>query len=186
VQINVRADIRQAQRYFSYLRRDAVHKAAARAINDVLVTVRAEGAREIKRAHPALRIRDIKQSMMATKANRNQLRAFIETVGKPLSLKLFGARATRKGVTARIGSGPRRIVMHHGRKAFKVAKYGDEIFVRRFARGRQIRRFRGPSLPGVFRAQVTKFRAIAAKRWPKVFANRMRFEIEKAKAVANR
>jgi hypothetical protein len=71
--------------------------------------------------------------------------------------------------------------MYQGRKAFIVDKFGGEVFVRRFPNGRQIRRFRGPSMPGVFRAQGEKFKAIGQRRWAQAFTSRMQYEIELAK-----
>ena len=56
IRIDVRADVKKAQKFFTNLGRDGVQKAAARAINDTLTTVRAEGARLIRQQHPALKI----------------------------------------------------------------------------------------------------------------------------------
>ncbi len=184
VEIVVKADIRKAQRFVRDLDRRAIDVAAARAMNDTIRTVRAEGARLIKRAHPAMKIGEIKREMHVTKASRWKLRASVRTFGKPLSLLRFGASETRSGVSARIGQGRKRVVFYQGRKAFRVKAYQGEIFVRRFEKGRQIRRFRGPSMPGVFRAQRGKFLQIVAKRWPVTFASRMQHEINKAAAAA--
>lgn len=183
IAINVKADIRQAQKMLRLLNGSAVHKAAARALNDTITTVRAEGAREIKSAHPALKIGDIKRNMTVSKAYTNKLTAKVETKGKPLSLKLYGANMTKRGVTAKLGT-KRGPVKYKGRPAFVVLSFAGEIFVRRNEKGRRIRRFRGPSLPGVFRAQLGKFQAIAAKRWKVAFANRLKYEIAKAEAAA--
>lgn len=186
ITVDIRADVRQVEKMFGHLKAGAVKRAASRAINDALITVRADGAREIKKQHPALRIGDIKGNMVMHRAFPNNLQGRVETKGRPLSLKLFrpgGGRRTRKGVspvTAMIGQ-KRGVVSYHGRKGFRIAAFGDEIFVRTFATGRQVRRFRGPSLPGVFRAQGNRFKAIAAQRWAVRFPAQMRFEIERAK-----
>lgn len=179
--LDLRLDVRSAERFLKNLRKNAVKKAAARAINDSLVTVRAEGARAIKREHPAMKIGDIKANMVTDRAHYWVLTGRVRTKGRPLSLLVFQARPTKKGVTARIGTGKRRLVNYHGRKGFKVDKYGGEIFVRRFAKGRQIRRYRGPSMPGVFRARREEFVVIAQKRWAVTWPNRLKYEIEMAK-----
>lgn len=199
IRLDVRADIRQAQRYYSNLRRNAVPKAGARAINDVLITVRAEGAREIKRQHTAMRIGDIKDAMKIDRAFWNKLYGSVSTTGTPLSLLSFsvaGGEVSRRKIgprgqvafslkrrfrpiTAVIGT-KRAVMQLHGRKAFRVPGT-NEIFVRRNAKGRQFRRLRGPSLPGVFRAQYGRFEALAKKRWPAAFRSRMAYEIELAK-----
>jgi len=202
IRLDIRADIKEAQRYCSNLQKNAVRKAGARAINDVIITVRAEGAREIKKAHPALAIGAIKNAMLMRKANRLTLVGSVDTEGRPQTLLLFkpsgGDRpvrfrktrtagiynATRAAVarplTAMIGT-KRSVMQYKGRKAFRIAKYGNEIFVRRNGSGRQVRRLRGPSLPGVFRAQYARFQAIAQQRWAAAFRSRMQYEIELAK-----
>lgn len=181
IQIDVRAQIKEAQQFLKRVEKQAYRKATARALNDTVRTLRAEGAREIKKSHPALRIGDIKRAMVESKAHQYKLTASVKTTGRPLSLKLFNLKQLKRGtITAKIGR-RQRPVMHRGRKGFIVAKYGNEAFVRRFPTGRQIRRFRGPSLPGVFRAQTSKFKRIAGERFPKAFYSRMQYEIERAK-----
>ena len=183
MRLDIRADIKDAQRFLRVTQK-GVARAASRAINDSLVTVRAEGARAIKAQHPAMRIGDIKANMAIDRVHPSNLEGQVRTKGRPLSLLLFQARQTKRGVTARIGAGKRQLVNYHGRKGFKVKKYGDEVFVRAYPKGRQIRRFRGPSMPGVFRAQGKRFKEIAQRRWAVTFPNRMKYEIEKAKRQA--
>lgn len=185
MRINVRTDIRQAAAFYTNLRERAIHMAASRAINDALITVRAEGARAIKREHPALKIGDIKNNMSIERAHRYRLRGEVRTRGRALSATLFALRGGhgKRGVrplTAMFGKS-REIVQWKGRGAFQVVRYGGEVFVRRYPKGRRIRRFRGPSLPGVFRARSEEFKVIAARRWAVTFPSRLRFEIERAK-----
>ena len=198
ISLDIRVDVRQAERLYTNLKRNAVKKAAARAINDTLITLRAEGARAIKRQHPALSIGAIKNAMVMKRAFPTLLTGSVNTTGKPQTLLLFapsggeghrrrvGPRGqvslirTSRPLTARIGT-QRKVMQMQGRKAFRVLRFGNEIFVRRFARGRQIRRLRGPSLPGVFRAQRALFQSIANTRWPINFRARMAYEIQLAK-----
>jgi hypothetical protein len=177
IQLDVRTDIRQAQRFYSSLRKNAVPSAAARAINDVLITLRAEGAREIKKAHPALKIGDIKNNMTMKKAHKFNLRGMVATRGHALSALLFrptGGKQRKSGTRTPVSImfGPKRgVVAIDGRKGFRIPRFGDEVFVRRFAKGRQVRRFRGPSMPGVFRAQGPFMQRLAEQRWAVTFAN---------------
>lgn len=183
VGLNVRTNVRQVQKLFRELGA-GVDRAAARALNDTITTVRAEGAREIKRKHKALRIGDIKREMKLGRATRLLLSASASTKGKPLPLGLFRPSSKRKaGVTAVIGS--KRVLMGQaGRRAFVIPAYGNEHFVRKAAKGRGVKRIRGPSLPGVFRASIDKFQRIAQAKWAKAFQSRMKFEIAKAEAKA--
>lgn len=189
IQIDVRTDIRQAERFYTNLRKHAVKMAAARAINDTLITLRAEGAREIKSEHPALKIGDIKARMTMKRAHKFNLRGMVATQGRPMSALLFrptGGRKTKRGTTPiKIMFGRNRgVVDVAGRKGFRIARFGDEVFVRRFAKGRQVRRFRGPSMPGVFRAKGSFMKRLAEQRWQTTFNSRMRYEIELAKRGA--
>ncbi len=186
IKLDVRADLSEAERYFS-LAPAAVRRAAARAINDVIRTLRAEGAREIQKAHPALRIGDIKRALAYDNANAGDLRGTLFTTGRPLSMLLFGLKGGRRlksgsttPLTARLGAGPRTTVQYQGRKAFQIEAFGNEVFVRRNARGRSVRRLRGPSMPGVFRAQAARFTALASERWAVTFANRLKYELDQA------
>lgn len=200
IALDIRIDVKQAERFYSNLRRNAVKKAAARAINDTLITLRAEGARAIKKQHPALKIGDIKNAMVMHRAFQNYLRGSVDTTGKAQSLLLFrpgggevsrrrlgprgqvsfAARRRFRPVTAVIGT-KRSVITYQGRKAFRIAAYGNEVFVRKAGKGRGVRKIRGPSLPGVFRAQRALFQQIANTRWPINFKARMAYEIEQAK-----
>jgi hypothetical protein len=179
MRISVKSDFRQVKKMFKELG-PGVDRAAARALNDTITTVRKEGAQEIKRKHKALKIGDIKREMKVGKATPHRLNASAETRGKPLPLRNFSPSSKKRGgVTAVIGN--KRVLMGSpGRRAFQIPKFGNEYFVRKSASGRRIKRIRGPSLPGVFRASVDKFSAIARHRWVKTFNSRLKFEIEKA------
>jgi hypothetical protein len=185
IELDIKIDIRRAQQFYTNLRRNAVKKAAARAINDTLITLRAEGAREIKREHPALSIGLIKNNMVMKRAYYLNLRGSVSTQGRPLSALMFSpsggirGKRTTSPVKARFGKN-RTVLTYQGRKAFRVKAYANEVFVRTFAKGRRIRKLRGPSLPGVFRARSERFLQIARERWAQTFASRMRYEISQA------
>lgn len=183
IKVDVRADVSQIRAMYAHLGK-GVDRAAARALNDTVRTLRAEGARAIKRHHRAMKIGQIKREMKIERANPKRLSASVDVTGKPTSLTLFQARQLKRGgVKATIGN-TRSLITFKGRKAFIVPKYGNEVFARRFATGRQMRRLRGPSLPGVFRAREKEFTAIAQDRFPKAFRSRIQFEIAKAEKVA--
>jgi hypothetical protein len=188
IHLDVRADIREAERFYSNLRKNAVKKAAARAINDTLTTLRNEGTKMIKRDHPALKSGEIKRRMNRKLAHMYNLRGSVGTEGFPLSALLFrpqGGRGARKRVppvSLHIGKN-RFVVDYHGRKAFRVKAFGNEVFVRRFGKGRRLMTWRGPSMPGVFRAKGNEMLALARARWQKTFASRMQYEIALAKRV---
>lgn len=181
ITFDVRGDFREVKRMFKELG-PAIDRAASRALNDTITTVRAQGAREIKLRHKALKIGDIKREMKMGRANPRNLSASTSTSGKPLSLSRFSPSSKKRtGVTAVIGN--RRVLMGGpGRRAFVIPAYGNEYFVRRSAKGRGVKKIRGPSLPGIFRASSDKFKRIAKDRWNTAFPNRLRFELDKAAA----
>lgn len=183
LEIIVEADIAVARRYITELDQRAINRAAARALNDVTRTIRAQGAKYIKAEHPALKIGAIKAAMKVEKADRFDLTARVSTSGEPMSVLLFGATLNKKrGVSARIGKARKRLIDYHGRRAFVIHAYGGEVFVRREDKGRRVRRFRGPSMPGVFRARRPAFDKLIRERWPKAFASRLDYEISKLNA----
>lgn len=183
VRIDISADLKQVRKLLKELG-PGVDRAAARALNDTITTVRAQGAREIKRKHKALKIGDIKREMKLGRATRQLLSASASTKGRPLSLSLFKPSSKkRSGVTAVIGT-KRALIGSPGRRAFVILAFGNEYFVRKSVKGRRVKRIRGPSLPGVFRASTEKFTRIAKDKWAIAFPSRLRFEIEKAKTRA--
>lgn len=186
INLDIRVDINNAQRKLGYLRK-GIPRAAARAINDTVVTLRTEGARMIKRDHPALKIGDIKRRMNVKRAFWQNLRGSVGTDGYPMSALLFrptgGIQRKRGKTPVSIMFGKARgVVSVDSRKGFRIAKFGNEVFVRRGPKGRQVRRFRGPSMPGVFRAKGPEMVALARARWQKTFNSRLQYEI----ALANR
>lgn len=183
MRLDVRSDLKEVEALFRELG-PGVQRAAARALNDTIRTVRAEGARAIKREHRGMKIGDIKRAMVMKQAFPKRLQASVDVEGKPLSFTLFRPHQLKRG-GVKVTLGKQRITLKYkGRKTFRIAKYGNEVFARRFATGRQVRRLRGPSLPGVFRAREEEFGRIAREKLPKAFRSRLQFEIDKAAKVA--
>lgn len=185
VSIDIRTDLRQVRRLFKELG-PGVNRAAARALNDTITTVKAKGAREIKKKHSALVIGAIKKEMAVGRANPRKLTSSVATEGKPLPLELFKPSSKKRaGVTAVIGTN--RVLMGStGRRAFVIPAYGNGYFVRKSDSGRGVKRIRGPSLPGVFRGSTDRFKRIAQERWDIALPNRLKYEIAKAEAKASR
>ncbi len=185
IKVDIRADIAQVRALYGSIGK-GVERAAARALNDTVRTLRADGARIIKRKHPALKISDIKRAMVVTKATPRQLFASVDVAGKPLSLLRFRPhQLKRAGVKVSLGT--RRVTLtYKGRKTFRVPAMHNDVFARRYATGRQIRRLRGPSLPGVFRAREREFTALARALFPKRLESRIQYELRKAEIDALR
>jgi len=182
VKLDIKTDLKEAQRYLRELG-PGVDRAAARAINDVLTTLGMKGRQAMKKENRALKIGDIKANMKTTKANRLHLGGSIEVSGKPLSLLLFKPKQFKLGTKAIMGN-VNTLLGSEGRRVFHIPDFGGEYFIRKAAGGRSVRRFRGVSLPGAFRAREDEFMLIARTRWETTFPNRLTYEIEKARALA--
>lgn len=180
IQVNIQAETQWAQKFLRILSKDAYKKATARAINDTARTVRKEGAQLIRGRHKALRISDIKGDIRWRKAYPGRLWSTLKVSGKPLSLTKFRPHELKRG-GVKVTIGTQRVnFTYRGRKLFRVAKFGNEIFARKFGGGRQIRQIRGPSLPGVFRARERQLQGIVRDRFPRNFRSRMQHEVDKA------
>lgn len=186
VAFNVRADVKEVRRYLSSLG-PGVNRAAARAINKTARPVIAEAAREIKKKRN-LRIGLIKKAMQLIRARANSLVATITPSGRPIAMRHFGARTTRQGVSVKVAE--RRVRLRRfGNKSFIIAKFGNNVFVRKGkARLPIVEWPRVPGIPHVFnQAKVLDAMTQAANRaWPKRFREELNFEFRKLSRKARR
>lgn len=189
MRVSVKLDIDQARRDFAHLKGE-VNKAAARALERTAVTCRKEADQEI-RQRLNLRSATVKAALrIGRPLGRKSLVRDVEASGKPIPLREFAARSTRKGVTfaVRKGKGQRKVYARKGRKGFMGrGKLPDRVFV---ATGPNppgpkqapIKQVFGPAIPQYF---VTKgvrerMRAAAAARWSTEFARELQFRASRA------
>lgn len=90
----------ELERKLTFLELQAWPKAAAKTLNSVATTVRAEQARAIKDEMGLSRVGDVKRRIKIRKARANKLLVRLEYRGKPLNLSEFKARQLKKGVKA--------------------------------------------------------------------------------------
>lgn len=91
--------LKQLQKRFRFVGKDAFPRAAARAINRTATTVRAESAREIAK-RMGTKVGDVKRRAKIRKARPGRLEASITFEGKALNLAAFKARQLKRGVSA--------------------------------------------------------------------------------------
>lgn len=187
LKISVRLDIQRARRELAHLKKE-VDKAAIVALGRVATTVRKEADQEIRR-RLSLKSSVVKEALRIKKY-RNVLIVDIEASGKPIALREYKARPTRKGVTFQVVKGrPRRVYLRQGRPGFLVDKLGRHVFVQVTpdppgpAR-HKIKKVYGPSIPQYFVTKhVTKtMMKTVAERWPIEFAREIKFRVAKANA----
>lgn len=147
--IRIVADVKPARRYVSSVQRRVVPKAQMRTVNELAKQVVTVSAREIRKRR-RLKIGVIKKAMRVTKATITRLRARITARGRPISLKEYAARQTKRGVTVNITGRRKLWKSDGGRVAFQVKAIGGHIFARRSKKRLPIEKQWGPSIPSRF------------------------------------
>lgn len=187
VKFDVKADFREAEKYLREIP-SAAKRAASRAINKTTTTVRAVSAREIQQKRN-LKIGVIKQQLRVDRARPNRLFARITASGKPISIRHFGARQTRKGVTVKIEKAGRRTALQkYGNKSFRNLGFAKgRVFVRKDKARLPIQAWpRVSGIPSVFvqRQVEAAMQKSARTTWTKRFREEINFELRKAEARA--
>ncbi len=104
------------------------HRAVAVALNRTAAKVKSGASREIRKEYK-IRAKDISKDMRLSKAAAQKLKAGVISIGRPIPIMSFGARQTKKGVTANISGTRKRFP-----GAFIVRMSSGHIGV--FARGK--------------------------------------------------
>lgn len=185
LRLNVRLDIQQARQSLAGLERE-VNKAAARALKRVATTARKEADQEI-RQRLNLKSATVKAALNIEQVGRALVYDIIAS-GKPIALKDYGARMTRKGATFQVGKGhPRRVYKRLGRTGFIVPMLGGHVFVRTTAdppgpQKAKIQKAYGPSIPQYFVSRFVRERMlrIARERWPIEFKRELAYRVARA------
>jgi len=174
--VDVQFDTRQATRFLRLLRRPGVQDATRRALNKAGTQTRTEASKGIRKDRN-LKAGLIKKQMRLRKASRSRLRAVIVATGKVISLREYGAKATRKGVTVKVSKSK-------GRQLVPGAFFGPggHVFRREGKKRLPIRKLWGPSLPSAFikDAVVSAMRSKVGKVYPRLLKHEVEREIAKA------
>lgn len=169
--IDVRADIERAVRSLTEVQRKIVPTAASRALNKTAAQAKTQAAREIRNQYN-ISTRIIGRHIHLHRATPATLTASVSAEGEKLPIVAFGARQTKRGVTAQIKRGARRLIRsafvatlrsgHRG--VFARGQYAGRGFVRRT---RRIRPYPKPDLP------ITELFTVGV---PQGFSNRLVLE----------
>lgn len=184
IEVDLRADIKQATLFLTAVERGSTRKALPRALNKTATTVRADAARRLQERR-SLKIGVIKGAMRIERATITKHRAAVVVSGKPIPIRHF-SRAGDRGVTVRITRGAKRHrLMRHGNKAFSNSKFaGGNIFVRTGRSRLPISKWAPvPGLPRVLvqKEIVAALRRVIAQTFPRRLEEELRFEISKAR-----
>lgn len=111
----------------------------------------------------------------------------VRVSGKPIPLKAFAARQTRKGVTFKVSRiGNRRVYVRQGQPGFIVNSLGGHVFVRKGPEPpgppkAPIHKVYGPSLPQYFSTRRVRDEEIAHVRdfWSREVIRNARFALQR-------
>lgn len=181
MEFNVKSDVDSVRRALLYLRDDVVDAAAVSALNRVSETVKGDAVKRVGELRN-LPKKIIRESIKRKPAWRGHLTTKVWALGKPWSLRLYGAEQTAHGVSVQIRPGGGRKIVHvHGNRAFvfRKGKRGQRqggiaqgpIFARVGPARYPIHKLHGPSIPTAFvnRFVLAWFRSVARRVWIKRF-----------------
>lgn len=191
IAFNVKVDIDRARRSLNLLKKE-VDKGAIRAMERVATTVRKEASTDI-RSRLAIKAAIAKDQIKTTRPYGTQrLVRDIVASGKPIPLRDYGARTTRRGVTYKVSKqAGRKVYRAKGNAAFIIDNKGAHVFVRTEPdppgpRKGRIRKVFGPSVPQYFVTRFIRDRMtrVVQTRWPIEFAREMNFRRLRAEGRA--
>lgn len=182
MQIDIRIDADQLRRAMAQLEYKGVQKATTRALNKAALNVRTEAVKEVRqrRALPAGTVRD---AFRIKRASAVYQEAAVIASGRPIALREYGARTTRKGVTVKVmRSGGRKMVAHKGNKAFQLKRFGDHVYARQGATRLPIKKLFGPSIPTALTsaAVMSSLERVGSAAVAKRLTEELNYELGKA------
>lgn len=190
MEFNVKADVTAVRIALHRAQNEMVDKAAVSALNRVGSMVKSEAVRQVAKQRN-LRVGYIRSHVYQSKAFGKHLATYIRGVGRPISLREYGAHNTAHGVSVKVmREGGRKIVHRHGNKAFVFSRghraprgnASGPVFVRTGRQRLPIEKLYGPSIPTAFVKHVAMeaFKRLAEKKWPERFNHEIRRRLEQA------
>ncbi|MDH5528254.1 MAG: phage tail protein [Nitrospirota bacterium] len=187
--LDIRADVRNTERWLTAVQKKAVPKAASMAMNRVTITVRKDSVRGISRA-TALKQKRVREAVViAVKARRSHLVAVVAARPKRINLIEFvtkgkqvpGAFRRQTGVSAKAWA---------GRKVYKGTFIGRGkssgkplVFARTSTHPKPLKAIHGPSIPRTFvQEEINRVMVeTASRRWPIEFDRALKFALSRVR-----
>lgn len=172
----IRFDSRAVERALRDIPARYLVPATVRALNKVAGNVRTAASRAIRQRRP-LSAGTVNKAMQIRKATRGRLVSSLVVTGKPIPLKDYKARQTRKGVTVSVTKGTRKVIPG----AFIVQKLSGHVFRRQGRKRLPIEKLVGPSLPSTFTQEQVRLAwlSVARDAMVKRTQEELRFELSK-------
>ena len=180
MEVKVKSNVKEAMRNLRNVQKKYVKKALVTALNKVGAEVVTQAKRELKDA-TGLKAGVVGKKIAKDKARRGDEEYTIRIKSRYLNLIEFGARQTKKGVSAKAW-GKRKLYKHafigSGRNSGKQLVFGK-------TRGnpKKLKALHGPSLPREFHRQDMEslFNKKIKTRFPILFKRALDFHLMKAK-----
>jgi hypothetical protein len=174
----IRFDVSKVIKALDEIPKGPARRALVRGLNKTAANVRTSASRAI-RERRSLSAKTVNQALAIRKASNAKLVSSLVVTGRPIPLKEYKARETRKGVTVSVTPGARKLIEHAGNRGFIVQKIGGHVFAREGKSRLPIKKLFGPSLPSTFVQEEVKraWTATAQEAMPKRLAEEMRYEL---------
>ena len=156
------------------IERSVVPQATARALNRTAAEARTQVVRKLA-SQTGLKQKSIREKLIVVRARRSSLVAELQVSGRPLNLLRFGARQTKRGVSAKAW-GKRRVY-----PGTFLGNRGRTVFKRVGGKRLPIKPVWGPSIPREFiRNQLDRtIGRVVRERFPVHFRQNMAFLLSK-------
>lgn len=194
MRVNIRAELDEARKFMTELRRVEINRAAANALNVLGREVRnasIEEIADIRRVRPSF----IRSRVFLERASQWALAVAVTVQSGAISLKEFGAKQGPLGVTVNV-TGENKILPEAfgpGRSArrrwpWRGPVLGGHVFVRETPNRLPIRKLFGPTLPSGFVREVVQenLRKLYEKRWPQILGEKLNDQLAKLRAKTRR
>jgi len=172
VGLDINFPLQELLRQVDAVRRQLVPRAAKIALARVGVTVRKQASISIREK---LTIKAaVAKDAIKIRTEQGGLVLVVTASGKPIALKQYQARATKRGVSYKISKARgRRIYSNKYGKSFVIAKFGNNVFIRTSSdppgpQKAKITKVFGPSVPQYFVTRFVreKLERVAKERFP--------------------
>jgi hypothetical protein len=187
-ELDVRSDIHKLTKYLSKVERKVLLKVKRRSLNKTGITVNKELVRRI-RLQTKLPAKRIKKKLLIRKARGKSFEWSIEGLRGvtniiewvPASKQVVGAFRKKQGVRSRAW-GKRKTYpgsfIGRGQNSGKLL-----VFIRDSSSPSGVKDVRGPSVKRTFIQVIVGMKSVAERRFVKVFAQELNFELRKLRAV---
>lgn len=174
MKIDIKGDVAAARRRLNDMQRRILPAATNRALNRTGDHANTLTVRELA-GITGLKQKDVRAAMTRVRANFSNLTYRLAAIGRALNLIRFGARQTKKGVSASAW-GKRKIY----RGTF-IANQGRTVFVRTSHARLPIKAVHGPSLPREFgRAEfMARLKEAVTVKWRAEFSAQLNYYLNK-------